>query len=94
MAELEQEKRAGTRAYIGCCCDAFQLKRQEAFKQAGLPGLLLDIENTTCYELGREREAYGGSFQNQTHLRLDLLAKVLKARKGYYRSPSPGMAGD
>ena len=74
---LEEEKRNGTRSYIGCCCDAFQLKRQEAFKQAGLPGLLIDIENTTCYELNQEKEAYQGVFENQTHLRLGLLEKVL-----------------
>ena len=74
---LEEEKRQGIRAYIGCCCDAFQLKRQEAFKEAGLPGLLIDIENTTCYELNQEQEAYQGIFENQTHLHLDLLEKVL-----------------
>lgn len=75
---LEEEKRKGVRAYVGCCCDAFQLKRQEAFKQAGLPALLLDIENTTCYELNKEKEAYLGTFENQTHLRMGLLEKVLK----------------
>ena len=75
---LEEEKGNGLRAYIGCCCDAFQLKRQEAFKQAGLPALLLDIENTTCYELNQEKEAYQGAFENQTHLRIGLLEKVLK----------------
>jgi lipoate-protein ligase A len=74
---LEEEKRKGVRAYLGCCCDAFQLKRQEAFKQAGLPGLLLDIENTTCYALNKEKEAYQGAFENQTHLRIGLLEKVL-----------------
>jgi lipoate-protein ligase A len=74
---LEEEKHKGVRAYIGCCCDAFQLKRQEAFKQAGLPALLLDIENTTCYELNKEKEAYLGAFENQTHLRIGLLEKVL-----------------
>jgi lipoate---protein ligase len=74
---LEQEKQNGVRAYLGCCCDAFQLKRQEAFKESGLPALLLDIENTTCYELNKEKEAYLGAFENQTYLRIDLLKKVL-----------------
>jgi len=77
VEELILEKDMGTRAYIGCCCDAFMLKRQEAFKDAGLPALLIDIENTTCYELNLEREAYIGNFKNQTHLRLPLLEKVL-----------------
>jgi lipoate-protein ligase A len=75
---LEKEKQKGIRAYIGCCCDAFQLKRQETFKQAGLPGLLIDIENKTCYDLHQEKEAYQGIFQHQTHLRLGLLEKVLR----------------
>lgn len=88
--ELTREKADGTRAYIGCCCDAFQLKRQEAFKKAGLPGLLLDIENTTCYELKQEEQAYRGTFENQTHLRLGLLQKVLKVRESLWSGPSPG----
>ena len=75
---LEREKQNGVRSFVGCCCDAFQLKRQEAFKQCGLPALLLDIENTTCYELNKEKEAYLGTFENQTHLRMGLLKKVLK----------------
>jgi lipoate---protein ligase len=79
VEELIREKESGTRAYIGCCCEAFMVKRQEAFKKAGLPSLLVDIENTTCYELRREQEAYHGSFTNQTHLRLKLLKKILEA---------------
>jgi lipoate---protein ligase len=74
---LKEEKQNGVRAYVGCCCDAFQLKRQEAFKESGLPALLIDIENTTCYELNKEKEAYQGTFENQTHLRIGLLEKVL-----------------
>jgi lipoate-protein ligase A len=89
VEELTQEKKAGIRGYIGCCCDAFQLKRQEAFKKAGLPGLLLDIENTTCYELKQEEQAYRGSFETQTHLRLDLLKKVLAARERFRQVPGP-----
>jgi lipoate---protein ligase len=78
VEELVREKESGTRAYIGCCCEAFMVKRQEAFKNARLPGLLVDIENTTCYELRREQEAYRGAFTNQTHLRLKLLRKILQ----------------
>jgi lipoate-protein ligase A len=92
--ELVREKDSGTRAYIGCCCEAFMVKRQEAFKSAGLPGLLVDIENTTCYELRREQEAYSGSFTNQTHLRLPLLRKLLDvvARARSTGSPSHAAA--
>ena len=92
----KEEKRQGIRAYIGCCCDAFQLKRQEAFKEAGLPGLLIDIENTTCYELNQEQEAYQGIFENQTHLHLDLLEKVLGlvGRLKEKGSRGPGIKGE
>jgi hypothetical protein len=31
---------------------------------------LLNIENTTSYELNKEEEAYLEAFENQTHLRL------------------------
>ena len=67
---------------MGCCCDAFQLKRQEAFKRRALPALLLVIENTTSYELNKEKEAYLDAFENQTHLRLGLLEKVLMRIEG------------
>jgi lipoate---protein ligase len=89
---LEDEKYQGARAYIGCCCDAFQLKRQEAFKKAGLPGLLIDIENTTCYDLNQEKAAYKGGFENQTHLRLDLLEKVLRLSEKIKREGLGGFA--
>lgn len=94
VGELIREKESGTRAYIGCCCEAFMVKRQEAFKNARLPGLLVDIENTTCYELRQEQEAYRGSFANQTHLRLTLLRKLLEAvaRARAARSPSHAAA--
>lgn len=75
--ELTLERKAGTRSFFGCCCEAFMVKRQEAFKMAGMPGLLLDIDDTTCYELKLEEDAYRGDFKQQTHLKLDTLEKVL-----------------
>jgi lipoate-protein ligase A len=47
------------------------------FERAGMPGILLEIEDTTCYELDRAKEAYAGRFENQTHLNLGLLELVL-----------------
>jgi lipoate-protein ligase A len=53
--------------------------------------LLVDIENTTCYELKQEAQAYQGSFENQTHLRLGLLRKVLEVRSRLWLAPGgPG----
>ncbi|MCL4474228.1 MAG: DUF116 domain-containing protein [Actinobacteria bacterium] len=67
----------GTRSYVGCCCEAFFVKHQETFREAGLPAALIDIEKDTCYQLEVEEQAYTGQFENQTELKLELLEKVL-----------------
>jgi hypothetical protein len=40
--------------------------------------------------LKQEAQAYEGSFETQTRLRLDLLKKVLAARKEFWRAPEAG----
>lgn len=70
-------KQNGVKSYIGCCCEAFFVKRQNEFREVGLPGALIDIKNTTCYELQKELEALAGKFENQTKLRLSLLQKMI-----------------
>ena len=79
---LESSRRRGVSAYVGCCCEAFFVKRQRTFMEAGMPAILLDISEDTCYQLGAEEQAYRGEFENQTELRLDLLEKVLRAVQG------------
>jgi lipoate-protein ligase A len=64
-------------AYIGCCCEQFYIKHQKAFESAKIPAILLDIDSTTCYDLGKANYAYKGEFENQTQLNLMLLKKVL-----------------
>jgi len=76
-ATLEDLRSQGVRSYVGCCCEAFYLKHAEDFEASGLPGVLLDIENTTCYELGQEHDAYIGKFESRTDLNLDLLRRVM-----------------
>jgi lipoate---protein ligase len=78
-AELSHMKDKGVKAYIGCCCQPFYAKHVDDFKRSGMPGILLDIDNTTCYDLDQAKEAYAGSFESQTELNLDLLEVVLKA---------------
>jgi lipoate-protein ligase A len=79
MAELEKMKKNGTEAFIGCCCQPFFTKHALDFEKAGMPGILLDIDDTTCYELDQAKEAYAGRFANQTHVNLELLETVLTA---------------
>ncbi|MBI5043139.1 MAG: DUF116 domain-containing protein [Nitrospirae bacterium] len=77
---LQSLKERRVKSYIGCCCEAFFIKRHEAFTDAGIPGVLIDIGNKTCYELKKEEAAYKGDFQEKTELKIDLLKKLLEAR--------------
>jgi lipoate-protein ligase A len=70
-------REAGVQTYVGCCCQAFFIKRHNAFAGAGMTGVLLDIEDKTCYDLSREEEAYLGRFENQTSIKTNLLEKLL-----------------
>lgn len=77
MAELAKMRAAGVSAFIGCCCQPFFTRHVDDFEKAGVPGIVLDIDNTTCYELDQAKEAYAGNFESQTHVNLDLLNTVL-----------------
>jgi lipoate-protein ligase A len=79
IAELRRLKSKGVRAFIGCCCQPFFTKHLDDFEKAGIPGILLDIDNTTCYELDKAKDAYEGRFDSQTSVNLDLLQAVLAA---------------
>jgi len=74
---LERLKEEGAVAFVGSCCEPFYAKHRDDFERIGLPGILVDVDSSTCYDLGREQDAYAGRFDNQTHLKLDLLARVL-----------------
>jgi lipoate-protein ligase A len=71
-------KRSGVRGFIGSCCEPFYGKHRPDFERIGLPGILIDMERSTCYDLGQEKEAMKGQFENQTHLNLHLLKRVLE----------------
>jgi lipoate-protein ligase A len=72
-------KTEGVSAFVGCCCQPFYIKHADDFRRAGVPGILLDINNTTCYELDQAREAYAGSYDKQTSLNIELLNSVFGA---------------
>jgi len=77
MENLERLRSRGARGFIGCCCEGFYVKHAEDFEAAGVPGVLVAMDSTTCYDLGKAREAYQGGFEHQTHINLKLLRKVL-----------------
>jgi lipoate-protein ligase A len=78
MTTLKMLKRKGFKGYIGCCCEGFYCKHQDELEQVGIPGVLIDIDDQTCYDLGKEEEALRGSFENQTELNIDLLSKLVE----------------
>ncbi|NPV52772.1 MAG: DUF116 domain-containing protein [Firmicutes bacterium] len=80
---LEGLKSRGVSAFIGSCCEAFFAKHHDDFERIGLKGILVDVESSTCYDLGKEKEAHHGRFENQTELKLGLIRKVLEAMKNY-----------
>ena len=71
-------KHSGVKEFIGSCCEPFYGKHRPDFERIGLPGILIDVERSTCYDLGKEKEALKGHFENQTHLNLPLLKRVLE----------------
>jgi lipoate-protein ligase A len=88
-----REERSG--GFIGCCCEGFYTKHARDFESAGVPGILVAMDSTTCYDLGKARDAYHGGFQHQTHINLPLLEKVLAVRCGadpLVRAGPPGPA--
>ena len=71
-------KGQGVSAFIGCCCQPFYIKHVEDFARLGLPGILIDIENTTCYDLDQSEAAHRGEFSSQTMLNMALLHDILR----------------
>jgi lipoate-protein ligase A len=81
METLRDSEKRGIKGYIGCCCEPFYAKHKIDFESVNLSGILIDIDNTTCYDLGREEDAYLGKFENQTNLIINLLKKVVECMK-------------
>ena len=67
---LNELKKSGVRYFGGSCCETFYIKHKEDFERIGLEGILINIENKTCYDFGREHEAHEGSFEGFTDLKL------------------------
>jgi lipoate-protein ligase A len=73
---LEKLKQKRIKGYIGCCCEAFYCKHQNDLEKAGVPGILIDVNSQTCYDLGKEADGYTGNFESQTGLKIEILQKL------------------
>lgn len=72
--------------YVGSCCEAFYAKHQQEMKSTNARGVLVNLDSTTCYDLGKYGSAYKGDFENQTFLNLPLIEKTLGHFNGHNRS--------
>lgn len=82
LVKFDFIKGEGGVSYVGSCCEPFYIKHQEEFISSGLAGLLVNVRDSTCYDLGKAHEAYLGTFENQTNLEVDLIEKVLAYVRG------------
>ena len=51
-------ERSGVKGFVGSCCEPFYGKRRPDFERIGLPGILVDVESSTCYDLGQEKRPF------------------------------------
>ncbi len=64
--------------YVGSCCEAFYAKHQREMEEVNARGVLVNLDSTTCYDLGKGSSAYRGFFDNKTSLNLGLISKTLR----------------
>ncbi len=76
IAVLDEMRRSGVSSYLGCCCEPFFAKHWKDMEDAGVSGLLIDVEHTSCYELDQEEEAKLGKFRGETKLNVEVLEKL------------------
>ena len=93
MESLADMRARGVRAFVGSCCEAFYLKHRDEMEAHGIPGALVDVGSETCYDLGKARDAYVGTFEGETTLSLDLLERVARACAARTRSAAERDAG-
>jgi lipoate-protein ligase A len=68
----------GDGVYVGSCCEAFYSKHQQEMEGTGAKGVLVNLDSTTCYDLGKGMLAYAGGFDNKTFLNVPLIEKTIR----------------
>ncbi len=78
MEVLHAECEDNEGLYVGSCCEAFYAKHQKEMEEVRARGVLVNLDSTTCYDLGKGTLAYKGQFDNKTFLNMDLIEKTLR----------------
>jgi len=76
---LKKLRKEGARGFIGSCCESFYVKHRAELERIGVPGVLVDIDSRTCYDLYKDAEALFGKFDRQTGLKADLLGRIIES---------------
>lgn len=77
MEVLKTECEGKDGLYVGSCCEAFYSKHQKEMEAVNARGILVNLDSTTCYDLGKGTPAYKGNFDNQTTMSIDLIRKTI-----------------
>ena len=77
MEVLQTKCKQTNDLFVGSCCEAFYAKHQREMEGVGAEGVLINLDSTTCYDLGKGTSAYKGHFDNKTELNIELIRKVL-----------------
>lgn len=78
MAEIEDIGKTPGETYVGSCCQAFLAKHQHEMAEAGVKGVIVGLNSLTCYDLGKETDAYAGTFEKQSQMETALFSKVVR----------------
>lgn len=78
METLQAKSSMEQGLYIGSCCEAFYSKHKMEMEAIPVPGVLVNLDSTTCYDLGKGTDAYKGKFDNKTFLNIQLLEKTVR----------------
>ncbi len=63
--------------YVASCCQAFLAKHQHEMEDSGVKGIIVSLDSLTCYDLGKEQNAYRGDYEKQSRLETELMTKVI-----------------
>lgn len=82
MSTIQEKSSKTDGLYIGSCCEAFYSKHRVEMESLPASGVLVNIDSTTCYDLGKGADAYKGKFDNKTFLNIQLLEKTIRLING------------
>ncbi|MEW6139097.1 MAG: DUF116 domain-containing protein [Thermodesulfobacteriota bacterium] len=78
MEVLRKECEGKEGLYVGSCCEAFYSKHRREMEEINARGVIVNLDSTTCYDLGKGTAAYKGRFDNKTYLNLSLIEKTMR----------------